>query len=450
MIKRMLSIAVLLCLSLSVFAHKSYQNPFFKKGAKHAHFSKSAWLEKPFKKKMKGIEKLGFTKKSWSPWKPGKKLSQLTKGKWKGIPFKTKKGKYCKVHPKPKLPAVTPPEVTPPEPPEDPVTDAEPNDPPILGGPTPEEDPTPQEDPVPEEDPIPDGVPNDQDPIVDDGDQDDGDSSDNGDTADNGDNEDNGGDLGDGEEVDDQDPIIPGEDNPPLDGPEAPMACMGGLYGIDNYAGNGQTVLYHIDINTGISSPLAGSSYKASNLASYNNKLYYIHQTSSETRASNLIAYDPATEQEMVVASTESYPIYRFAISPLSGILKATSKTYLYHFDKQTAEKSVIGQLSYAGDDFKHGDLGYSHDGHLLYLLTGKGLYSLDTEGTELMHIADHGIAQASGIATTNDNRTFVSAGNNQGGADIYEIDLSTGVGEKLFSVDHHVNDLAYIPYYCE
>ncbi len=78
MTKRMLSIAFLLCLSISVLANKSNPDIFIDNNFKPHNFSYSAYKPNYINKKNSIAQNHEESKKSWSPWRPGKKP-----GKWK-------------------------------------------------------------------------------------------------------------------------------------------------------------------------------------------------------------------------------------------------------------------------------------------------------------------------------------------------------------------------------
>ncbi|WP_171041736.1 hypothetical protein [Pseudoalteromonas phenolica] len=43
----------------------------------------------------------------------------------------------------------------------------------------------------------------------------------------------------------------------------------------------------------------------------------------------------------------------------------------MYDYNLQTGEKTVLGKMRYSGDSFSHGDVAYSFDNNILYVLTG-------------------------------------------------------------------------------
>jgi len=86
-----------------------------------------------------------------------------------------------------------------------------------------------------------------------------------------------------------------------------------------------------------------------------------------DTNASKIYQYDLSSGTATEIADTTSYPIKHSAVSPDGSFLLATSQTYMYQFDLETGDKTVLGkmQTNDAGwDDFAHGDITYSIDGY--------------------------------------------------------------------------------------
>jgi hypothetical protein len=229
----------------------------------------------------------------------------------------------------------------------------------------------------------------------------------------------------------------------------ANRACLTGLFGINAFGSNQEGYIYFFDVNNGTYSKLTGVSHTAFNIASKDGVLYFMDQQDKSTRASKLRTLDLANNIENEAADIISYPIYRSAVSPDGQSLRSTSKTYMYDFNLQTGEKTVIGKMSFSGDDFKHGDIAYSADNNILYVLTGQSLYTLDESSMGLDKIGEHGINWAAGLAI-GDNGTLYVAGRNPGeNAKIYTVNPTTAESTFLMDAAAHVNDLTFVDDYC-
>ncbi|CAH9059636.1 hypothetical protein PSECIP111951_03072 [Pseudoalteromonas holothuriae] len=225
--------------------------------------------------------------------------------------------------------------------------------------------------------------------------------------------------------------------------------CSGGLFGINDYGSEQVGYVYYFDLNAANYSILTGLSHTASNIASKEGTLYFMEQQDKATKASKLWTYDLDTNSEVAAADTTSYPIYRSVVTPDGQSLRSTSKTYMYDFDLQTGNKSVLGKLTFAGEDFKHGDIAYSADNNVLYVLTGQALYTLDEANMSLDLIGTHGLQWASGIAIANNGTIYVSARNSSENAKIYTLNPSTAEASYVMDGPAHINDLTFVDSYC-
>ncbi|MEJ6474667.1 DUF642 domain-containing protein [Pseudoalteromonas piscicida] len=232
--------------------------------------------------------------------------------------------------------------------------------------------------------------------------------------------------------------------------PEPPVTCKTGIYGINNFGEGSTSYVYHFDVNSNSYSYVEGVSNTASNIAAYNGELYFMEQNNSTTKASSLWKVSLDNTEQTLAANTVSWPLYRSAVTPDGTKLLASSKTYLYEFDLLSGEKTVLGKLSYAGDDFSHGDIAYSADTNVIYVLTGKALYTLDKGSMTLDLIGEHGINWASGLAVSNDGTLYVSGRNSGEDAKIYTLDPSTAAATYIMDGPEHINDLTYVANYCE
>ncbi|MCF2857860.1 DUF642 domain-containing protein [Pseudoalteromonas sp. SMS1] len=225
--------------------------------------------------------------------------------------------------------------------------------------------------------------------------------------------------------------------------------CVTGLFGINNFGDAGNGYIFNFDVQNGTYSKVAGVSHTASNIASKDGVLYFMEQNDKSTKASTLWSLDLDGNVESAVANATSWPIYRSAISDDGLSLRATSKTYMYDYDLATGAKTVLGKLKYAGDDFSHGDIAYSADNNVLYVLTGKALYTLDTADMTLTEIGKHGVNWASGLAISDDGTLYVSGRQSGQNAKIYTLNPNTGVATYVMDGPEHINDLTFVDNYC-
>ena len=230
-----------------------------------------------------------------------------------------------------------------------------------------------------------------------------------------------------------------------IDDVKVTAKCASGLYGINNYGSNEDGIVYHFDTQTNTYSTVAGLTNTASNIASSNGVLYFMEQLNSSTKASQILSLDLANNEQAVLTATNSYPIYRSTMSADGTKLRATSKTYMYDFDVATGDKTVLGKLSYEGDSFADGDIAYSADNNILYVLSGKALYTIDEGTMELTKIGEHNVAQASGIAIAADGTIYVSGREKGENAKIYMLDQNTAAATFVMDGPSHVNDLTFV-----
>ena len=230
-----------------------------------------------------------------------------------------------------------------------------------------------------------------------------------------------------------------------IDDVKVTAKCASGLYGINNYGSNEDGIVYHFDTQTNTYSTVAGLTNTASNIASSNGVLYFMEQLDASTKASQILSLDLANNEQAVLTTTNSYPIYRSAMSADGTKLRATSKTYMYDFDVATGDKTVLGKLSYEGDSFADGDIAYSADNNILYVLSGKALYTIDEGTMELTKIGEHNVAQASGIAIAADGTIYVSGRVKGENAKIYMLDQNTAAATFVMDGPSHVNDLTFV-----
>ena len=230
-----------------------------------------------------------------------------------------------------------------------------------------------------------------------------------------------------------------------IDDVKVTAKCASGLYGINNYGSNEDGIVYHFDTQTNTYSTVAGLTNTASNIASSNGVLYFMEQLDASTKASQILSLDLANNEQAVLTTTNSYPIYRSAMSADGTKLRATSKTYMYDFDVATGDKTVLGKLSYEGDSFADGDIAYSADNNILYVLSGKALYTIDEGTMELTKIGEHNVAQASGIAIAADGTIYVSGRVKGENAKIYRLDQNTAAATFVMDGPSRVNDLTFV-----
>ncbi|RXE89987.1 hemolysin-type calcium-binding protein, partial [Pseudoalteromonas sp. A757] len=232
--------------------------------------------------------------------------------------------------------------------------------------------------------------------------------------------------------------------------PEPPVTCKVGVYGINNFGEDSNSYVYHFDVTNGTYAYVDGVANTASNIAAHDGELYFMEQNDSATKASSLWKVSLDNAEQTLAANAVSWPIYRSAVTPDGTKLLATSKTYLYEFDMQTGEKTVFGKLSYAGDEFSHGDIAYSADTNVIYVLTGKALYTLDKGAMTLDLVGEHGVNWASGLAVSSDGTLYVSGRNKGEDAKIYTLDPNTAESTFVMDGPEHINDLTYVANYCE
>lgn len=224
--------------------------------------------------------------------------------------------------------------------------------------------------------------------------------------------------------------------------------CLSGLIAIDRTSNSEQGSLYHLDTTNQTYALISGTTTAVSNVASFGNTIYMMEKVDSNTRASKLYAFDLSTGQQRTLADTTSYTIKRSAMSPDGSYLLATSQTYMYQFDVATGVKAVMGKMladdaSYA--DFKHGDIAYSSDGNIVYVLNAKSLYMLNENDMTLDKIGEHGLNWTSGLAVGNDDTLYVSARNPNENAQIYSLDANTAQATYVMDGPRHMADLTYV-----
>lgn len=230
-----------------------------------------------------------------------------------------------------------------------------------------------------------------------------------------------------------------------IDDVKVSTACASGLYGINNFGSNEEGYVYFFNTDTNTYSTVAGLNNTASNIASHNGVLYFMEQLDRSTKVSQILSLDLANNQQSLVSPTKSYPIYRSAMSADGTTLRATSKTYMYDFDLATGDKTVLGKLTYPGDSFSHGDIAYSADNNVLYVLTGKALYTVDQGTLELSLIGEHNVNWASGIAIADDGAIYVSGRESGENAKIYQLNQNTAEATFVMEGPSHLNDLTFV-----
>ncbi|TMO73318.1 lactonase family protein [Pseudoalteromonas aurantia] len=224
--------------------------------------------------------------------------------------------------------------------------------------------------------------------------------------------------------------------------------CLSGLIAIDRTSNSEQGSLYHLDTTNQTYALISGTTTAVSNVASFGNTIYMMEKVNSNTRASKLYAFDLSTGQQRTLADTTSYTIKRSAMSPDGSYLLATSQTYMYQLDAATGVKTAMGKMqaddaSYA--DFKHGDIAYSNDGNIVYVLNAKSLYMLNENDMTLDKIGEHGLNWASGLAIGSDGTLYVSERNANENAKIYTLDVNTAQAGYLVDGPRHMADLTYV-----
>lgn len=224
-----------------------------------------------------------------------------------------------------------------------------------------------------------------------------------------------------------------------------PCAVETGLYGINNFGSETEGYVYHFKTVSSSVTIVAGLNNTASNIASKDGVLYFMEQLDKSSKASKIYSLDLATNQQAEVVDATSFPIYRSTVTADGLALRATSKTYMYDFDLETGEKTVLGKLSYPGDTFSDGDIAYSNDFNVLYVLTGKALYTLDEGSLELTLVGEHGVNWASGIAIADDGTIYVSGRESGENAKIYSLDQNTAEATFVMDGPSHVNDLTFV-----
>jgi uncharacterized protein YjiK len=170
-----------------------------------------------------------------------------------------------------------------------------------------------------------------------------------------------------------------------------------------------------------------------------------MEQLDKSTKTSQILSLDLASNQQTLVSPATSYPIYRSAMSADGLTLRATSKTYMYDFDLATGDKTVLGKLTYPGDSFSHGDIAYSADNNVLYVLTGKALYTVDQGSLELSLIGEHNVNWASGIAIADDGAIYISGRESGENARIYQLNQNTAEATFVMEGPSHLNDLTFV-----
>ncbi|KZN54767.1 DUF5074 domain-containing protein [Pseudoalteromonas luteoviolacea] len=224
-------------------------------------------------------------------------------------------------------------------------------------------------------------------------------------------------------------------------------ACLSGLYAIDRYASGQSSALYHIDTQSKAVREVPGADITASNLAGSGDKLYTIKRYDTDSNASKIYVFDTATMQQSEVAATTSYPIKRSAVSPDGTYLLATSQTYMYKFDLTSGEKTIMGKMNASDavyDDFDHGDIAYSHDGNVIYVLNAKALYVLNDGDMTLNKVGEHNLHWASGLAVDDQGVIYVSARESGENAKIYTLDPQTAQATFYMDGPEHIADLSY------
>ncbi|MBU77196.1 DUF642 domain-containing protein [Pseudoalteromonas sp. MEBiC 03607] len=218
-----------------------------------------------------------------------------------------------------------------------------------------------------------------------------------------------------------------------------------GLYAINKFGSDTEGYIYHLDPETSAVSPIAGVTNTAANIAGKDGKLYFMEQLDSETRDSKIYSLDLETNTQSELADTNSYTITRSTVSPDGLNLRATSKTYMYDFNLETGAKEVLGKFSFEGEEFTGGDIAYSYDNNVLYLLTDKALYTVDESTLELTLVGEHGVNWASGLAVADDGTIYVTGRKSGQSAKLYTLDQNTAEATFVLRGPAHLNDLTYI-----
>ncbi len=228
---------------------------------------------------------------------------------------------------------------------------------------------------------------------------------------------------------------------------EATEYCsvQAGLYAINIYGSDSEGYIYHLDPETSAVTKVAGVTNTAANIAGMDGKLYFMEKLDSETRDSKIYSLDLASNTQSEVADTNSYTIIRSTVSPDGLNLRATSKTYMYDFNLETGEKTVLGKLSYEGEEFIGGDIAYSSDNNVLYALTEQALYTVDQDTLELTLVGEHGVNWASGLAVADDGTIYVTGRKSGQSAKLYTLDQNTAEATYIMRGPANLNDLTFI-----
>lgn len=228
---------------------------------------------------------------------------------------------------------------------------------------------------------------------------------------------------------------------------EATEYCsvQAGLYAINKYGSDSEGYIYHLNPETSAVTKVAGVTSTAANIAGMDGKLYFMEKLDNETRDSKIYSLDLASKTQSEVADTNSYTIIRSTVSPDGLNLRATSKTYMYDFSLETGEKTVLGKLSYEGEEFVGGDIAYSSDNNVLYALTNKALYTVDEGTLELTLVGEHGVNWASGLAIADDGTIYVTGRKSGQSAKLYTLDQNTAEATFVLRGPTHLNDLTFV-----
>ena len=117
----------------------------------------------------------------------------------------------------------------------------------------------------------------------------------------------------------------------------------------------------------------------------------------------------------------------------------------MYDFNLETGEKTVLGKLSYEGEEFIGGDIAYSSDNNVLYALTEQALYTVDQDTLELTLVGEHGVNWASGLAVADDGTIYVTGRKSGQSAKLYTLDQNTAEATYIMRGPANLNDLTFI-----
>ena len=248
--------------------------------------------------------------------------------------------------------------------------------------------------------------------------------------------------------------------------------CDGQLYGIN--AGRGDTgIVFKLDEYTQSAEAHSRAKFSSSALAHVkeSNRLYYIsaprpidykvdvaHLDFNSTQLKSLpisgskfkyikLAYvDLNTNEHVEVGRTKN--MYRLTYDETNNRLLGSYKNKLYTISPETAETSLLGEISGLDSDsgIWRGDMVFKNSE--LVLVTSSSLYTVDIDSLRATKLADHNLSSVTGAALNQQgdillSRTSLTDLGHSNKSQLYKVNTSTGNTCHVADFPVRINDLA-------